>query len=138
MIELKGNSVQILDGELKRREQQNRAYLMRLTNENLLFNYLLESGRYTGRGIPKDAHTGWESPICQQRGHFLGHWLSAAAIRYQEIGDEEIKSKAEAMIAELALCQRDNGNGWIGAIPEKYLEWIAKGKSCLGASIQSS
>ena len=128
MKELKGKSVQILDSELKRREQQNRAYLMKLTNENLLINYLLESGRFTGRAIPQDAHTGWETPVCQQRGHFLGHWLSAAAIRYQETGDEEIKSKAEAMIAELALCQRDNGNGWIGAIPEKYLEWIGKGK----------
>ena len=75
MIELKGKNVTVLDGELKRRERKNRTYLMKLTNENLLFNYNLEAGRFEGREVPKDAHTGWESPVCQLRGHFLGHWL---------------------------------------------------------------
>ena len=23
-------------------------------------------------------HWGWEAPVCQLRGHFLGHWISAA------------------------------------------------------------
>jgi len=128
MEELKGKNVIIHDGELKRREHANRSYLMKLNSDNLLFNFKLEAGRYKGRGIPKEAHTGWESPVCQLRGHFLGHWMSAAAIHYQVTGDIELKAKLDTIINELSECQKDNGGKWIGPIPEKYLHWIANGK----------
>ncbi|GIO13226.1 glycosyl hydrolase [Cohnella xylanilytica] len=129
MEPLKGTNVLIRDGEIKRREAANRAYLMKLKNENLLFNYRLEAGRFSGRGIPDDAHGGWESPVCQLRGHFLGHWLSAAAMHVEETGDPELRVKMELIIDELAECQKDNGGRWAGPIPEKYLHWIANGKS---------
>lgn len=128
MQELKGKHVVINDNDLRRREKENREYLMKLTSDNLLFNFRLEAGRFSGRGIPEDAHTGWESPVCQIRGHFLGHWLSAAAFHYYKTGDMEIKAKADLIIEELAECQKDNGGQWAGPIPEKYLYWIAKGK----------
>nr|WP_254639587.1 beta-L-arabinofuranosidase domain-containing protein [Cohnella sp. GbtcB17] len=117
------------DGEINRREAANRAYLMKLDSDHLLFNYRLEAGRYEGRGIPEDAHGGWESPVCQLRGHFLGHWLSAAALYVDETGDPELKVKMDLIIDELAACQQDNGGQWAGPIPEKYLHWIASGKS---------
>lgn len=126
---LKGRRVILLEEELIRRERANRAYLMKLSSDNLLFNYRLEAGRYTGRDIPEDAHGGWESPACQIRGHFLGHWLSAAAMCYEETGDLELRVKADKIIEELAECQKDNGGQWVGPIPEKYLYWIAKGKN---------
>ncbi len=34
-----------------RREKSNRDYLMSLSNEDLLFTYNVEAGRYSGRGI---------------------------------------------------------------------------------------
>jgi len=126
--ELKGKQVAIREGELKRREAANRSYLMKLESEHLLFNYKVEAGRFSGRGIPKGAHGGWESPVCQLRGHFLGHWMSAAAFHYFETGDKELKVKLDVMIDELVECQKDNGGEWIGPIPEKYLHWIASGK----------
>lgn len=129
MKEIKGDNVKILDGDLRRREAANREYLMKLTSDNLLFNYRVEAGRFSGRGIPEGAHEGWESPVCQIRGHFLGHWLSAAAIHYYETEDKELKAKAEVIIDELAECQKDNGGQWVGPIPEKYLNWIANGKA---------
>lgn len=128
MKELNGKSVRIFEGELIRRENRNREYLMKLQNHHLLRNYQLEAGRYTGRGSDPTAMNGWEDPSCQLRGHFLGHWLSAAAFRYEENGDAELKAKAEAILDELALCQKDNGGEWAGPIPEKYLEWLAVGK----------
>ncbi len=128
MKEIKGKCVAINDSELLRREAENRAYLMSLSIDNLLFNYKLEAGRYSGRTIPDDAHGGWETPVCQMRGHFLGHWLSAAAIHYHKTGDMQLKAKADSIVDELAKCQRDNGGQWVAAIPEKYLYWIAKGK----------
>ncbi|HKM35149.1 MAG TPA: beta-L-arabinofuranosidase domain-containing protein [Lachnospiraceae bacterium] len=129
MKELKGTSVALFDGDLRRREEDNRTYLMKLKNEHLLFNYNLEAGRYGGRGIQTDVMGGWEASTCQIRGHFLGHWLSAAAIHYDETKDEEIKAKADALIAELKICQQENGGEWAAPIPEKYLYWIAKGKN---------
>ena len=94
MKELCGASVKLLEGGLLRREQANRAYLMKLRTDHLLRNYELEAGRYTGRGHDSEAFDGWEDPSCQMRGHFLGHWLSAAALRYQETGDRELQAKA--------------------------------------------
>ncbi len=129
MIVLKGKNVTVHDGDLKRREAANKSYLMSLTNDNLLFNYRVEAGRFHGREIPKDAHGGWETPVCQIRGHFLGHWLSAAALHYHQSGDLELKVKADLIVSELAECQKDNGGQWVGPIPEKYLHWIAEGKN---------
>lgn len=54
------------------------AYLLRLKTENLLQNHLLEAGARIDRPY-EQMHQGWESPHCQLRGHFAGHWLSAAA-----------------------------------------------------------
>jgi len=129
MKTLKGKDVLVHDSDLKRREEANRSYLLSLTNDNLLFNYKVEAGRYHGRDIPADAHGGWETPVCQIRGHFLGHWLSAAAFQYNQSGDPELKAKADLIITELAACQQDNGGQWVGPIPEKYLHWIAQGKN---------
>src|SRR5690625_3440588 len=97
---LKGKNVVVHEGDLKRREEANKNYLLKLTNDNLLFNYKVEAGRYHGRDIPVDAHGGWETPVCQIRGHFLGHWLSAAAFQYDQSGDAELKVKADLIITE--------------------------------------
>ena len=125
---LMSKQVKLQDDNLRRREAANREYLMKLTNENLLINFKLEAGRYPGRKLGSDAHGGWEAPECQLRGHFLGHWLSGAAMHYHMSGDRELKAKADVIIDELAECQNDNGGQWVGPIPEKYLHWIAVGK----------
>ena len=128
MKAVSGKQVVLKDGELLRRERSNRDYLMSLSNEDLLFTYNVEAGRYSGRGIQTHVLGGWEASTCQIRGHFLGHWLSAAARHYHAHGDMELKAKADAVVAELAVCQRENGGRWVAAIPEKYLYWIAEGK----------
>lgn len=123
-----GPGMELREEELLRREQRNRKYMMDLKSENLLLNYNLEAGRYTAAFFPEGIHGGWEAQTCQLRGHFLGHWLSAAAMRYHASGDGEIKAKADAIVHQLALCQEENGGQWVGAIPEKYLYWIGRGK----------
>ena len=126
---LNGKDVLLKERRLKEREYNNRKYLMSLSNDDLLFTYNVESGRYTGRGIQTKVLGGWEASTCQMRGHFLGHWLSAAALYCHAHEDMEIKAKADAIVAELAICQKENGGKWLAAIPEKYLDWIAKGKN---------
>lgn len=123
-----GENMLLKDQELLRRQARNRKYFMNLDSENLLLNFNLEAGRYTASSKQAHIHGGWETPLCQLRGHFLGHWLSAASLRYRADGDGEAKAKADAIVHELALCQQENGGQWAGSIPEKYLHWIAKGK----------
>lgn len=125
---VRSGQVTLLHEELLRRRAANRNYLMSLTDENLLLPFYLEAGLYGVDHMPQGVHGGWETPYCQLRGHFLGHWLSAAAMNYEATGDRELKAKADTIVSELARCQRENGGEWVGSIPEKYLHWIAKGK----------
>lgn len=121
--------ITLLPSLFQRRFELNRAYVMSLRNENLLQNHYLEAGLWNPPQRPEGIHWGWESPTCQLRGHFLGHWLSAAARIYAATGDAEIKAKADRIVSELGRCQRENGGEWAGSIPEKYLDWIARRKS---------
>lgn len=123
-----GQEVRILDPELKRREDANRDYMIHLENRFLLLNFNLEAGRDTSTDVIENMHGGWEFPTCQLRGHFLGHWLSAAAVHYHASGDMEIRAKADVIVAELEECQKENGGQWVGPIPEKYFYRIAAGK----------
>ena len=81
-------NVRLRPGVFKTRYDLNRQYVFSLKNANLLQNYYQEAGmwnprfRQTDMGEARrgdDIHWGWESPTCQLRGHFLGHWLSAAS-----------------------------------------------------------
>lgn len=121
-------SVKLLPGLFQDRFDLNRRYMLSLKTENLLQNYYLEAGLWMPRDHQEDIHWGWEAPTCQLRGHFLGHWLSAAALMAANTGDAEVKGKADYIIAELARCQQENGGEWAGSIPEKYLDWVARGK----------
>ncbi len=123
------NNVKVVltDGDLIRRRNDNRNYLMSLTTRNLLYNYELEATLTHDACIPQDMHGGWESPTCQLRGHFLGHWLSAAAMIICVSEDTELKAKADIIIDRLAKCQEANGGKWVASIPEKYLYRIANG-----------
>jgi DUF1680 family protein len=120
--------VKLLPGMFQRRFDLNYDYVTSLRNQSLLQNHYLEAGLWSARSRPEDIHWGWEAPTCQLRGHFLGHWLSAAARIYANTGDARVKAKADHIVSELARCQEENGGGWAGPIPEKYLDWIARGK----------
>lgn len=130
--------VQLAGGLFLDRFHLNRAYVASLTQENLLQNFHLEAGlrqwtiRCSHPAHPPDLgegrHWGWESPTCQVRGHFLGHWLSAAAQIWAATGDAALKMRAEAVVTELAVCQERNGDGWLAAFPPKYMDWLAQGR----------
>ncbi len=128
MRSLYGKDVVLREGELLMKEAENRNYLMELQSDALLQNFYQEAGLHQNFGSKSMAHGGWEDPTCQLRGHFLGHWLSAVAMRYFEIGDEEILAKAKHVVHELKKCQDENGGIWVASIPEKYFYWIARGK----------
>ncbi len=109
--------------------QVNRRYLASLKSELLLQNFYQEAGLWQPAQKPAEAHWGWESPTSQVRGHFPGHYLSAAARQAVVYGDSELRGKVEWIVTELGRCQRENGGEWVFSIPEKYLDWARRGKS---------
>lgn len=131
---VKGNAVKVLPGLFARRMKLNEDYLMELDPGCLLQNFYIEAGIIPPGGQvindPDKAkmHWGWEAPSCQLRGHFLGHWLSAAAALCA--GDEkpELKARIEFIVNELARCQELNGGEWVGSIPEKYFAMMKPGR----------
>ena len=129
--------VKLLSGPFLDRARLNRDYVVSLRDENLLQNFYLEAGlwnpvlRMTSknpRERGEDMHWGWESPTCELRGHFLGHWMSAAAYIAASTSDAEIDGKLARVVSELARVQRENGGRWAASIPERYLYWVAQKK----------
>ena len=127
-VPIKAKKVSLLQSDFNDRFNVNREYVVSLKNDNLLQNYYIEAGLKSWSSKPEGIHWGWESPECQLRGHFLGHWLSAASKIFDQTGDDEIKGKADRIISELYRCQKENGGKWAGSIPQKYFDWIASGK----------
>lgn len=121
-------NVQLLPGLFRERAEINRNYLMELDRQALLQNFYLEAGiTLPNLHTPDDPatpqmHWGWEAPTCQLRGHFLGHWLSAAAMLVATDKDRELKAKLDVIVDELERCRVKNGGKWIGPIPEKYFK----------------
>lgn len=125
-------SVQLNGGIFKERENVNRSYLLELDSQCLLQNFYLEAGIIMPNmqviNDPNNAklHWGWESPLCQLRGHFLGHWLSASSKMIATYGDKELLIKLNYIIDELERCQNLNGGKWVGSIPEKYFKRLER------------
>ena len=124
-------SVKILPGVFRERMDVNRQYLLELDTNCLLQNFYLEAGIILpGLQVvdPETAnlHWGWEAPTCQLRGHFLGHWISAAAKLIAADGEPELRVKLDNIVSELARCQELNGGEWVGSIPEKYFTRLIK------------
>ena len=112
--------VRLLDGPFKNAMELDRKYLFELDADRLLHNFRVTAG------LPSTAKPlgGWEAPDCELRGHFVGHYLSACALMYASTGDERLKAKGDAVVADLAECQAKLGNGYLSAYPETLIDRV--------------
>ncbi len=86
-------------------------YLLRLEPDRLLRGFRSEAGLK-----PKaEKYGGWESTGLA--GHTLGHYLSACSRMYQDTGNPQFLERVQYIVAQLAECQKANGNGYVAAIP---------------------
>jgi DUF1680 family protein len=116
--------VRLLDGTLKQQAEINQTYLDSLNTDRLLHSFRVTSG-LTSTATP---YGGWEKPDCELRGHFNGgHYLSAVALAYAGAGNDTLRKNGDTIVAELARCQKANGNGYLSAFPETEFETLAKG-----------
>ena len=143
--------VEMLPGQFLERMNVNARYLLELDTDCLLQNYYLEAGmtlpgmQSVSKPDEVNMHWGWEAPSCQLRGHFLGHWMSAAAklTAGVKVNDDQsgwqngrndddrvpgrtdllsLRAKLIDVVSGLRFCQKKNGGRWVGPIPEKYFD----------------
>ena len=111
------SQVRVLDGPFKHAQELNIDYMRALEPDRLLAPYRIEAGL-----PPKAAkYPNWESTGLE--GHTAGHYLTALAQIWAATGDPEMKQRLDYMVAELATCQRSNGNGYVGGIPGGRQLW---------------
>ena len=116
--------VRLLPGLLQQQAEINQNYLASLNTDRLLHSFRVTSG-LTSTATP---YGGWEKPDCSLRGHFNGgHYLSAVALAYASSGNDTLRKSGDAMVAELARCQKANSNGYLSAYPEAQFELLAAG-----------
>ncbi len=114
--------VRLLDGPFKDAMDRDAKYLLSLDPDRLLSGFRSEAGLK-----PKAArYGGWESSGLA--GHTLGHYLSACSRMYQATGNQKFLERVNYIVAQLAECQKANGNGYLAAIP--------KGKEIFGKVAQ--
>lgn len=136
---LEPGRIRLTSGTFENRRRLNREYVASLTERNLLQNHLLEAGvtdqawhlhpsraDLADRGL--DRHWGWETPGSLLRGHFLGHWMSAAAREVATTGDPLLRGRLENVVAGLERCQDENGGEWVFATPESFLRRLGEGR----------
>lgn len=117
--------VRLLEGPFREAMLRDQKYLLSLDPDRLLHNFRVTAG------LPSSARPlgGWEAPDVELRGHSLGHFLSACALMYSGAGDEQLKSKGEAIVAELAKIQqalqsRGFTPGYLSAFPEEFFDRV--------------
>jgi DUF1680 family protein len=96
----------------------DRKYLYDLDSDRLLHMFRVTAD------LPSSSEPlgGWEKR--ELRGHTMGHYLTACALMYASTGDEKLKAKADAIVAELAKCQKAFGNGYLSAYPEEGIKKV--------------
>lgn len=132
------SAVALERGEYDRRRTLNAEYLRSLRPAALLQNHYLEAGigdqgwhlhpsspDARSRGLER--HWGWETPGSLLRGHFVGHWLSAAAREVAVTGDAVLRAHLGEVLDGLERCQREIGDGWVFATPPAFLDRLARG-----------
>ena len=118
------NQVRLLDGPFLKATQVNEAWLESLPVDRLVRNFRVNANLTTSA----EPLGGWEAPDCELRGHYTGHFLSACALSYASTGNTTLKQRGDAVVAELAQCQKAIGNGYLSAFPQSFFDRLSAGK----------
>eukprot|EP01084_Bolivina_argentea_P301923 521025_1 len=78
-------------------QQRDLDYLLTLDSNRLVCLYLLAANK--SKTCDPYPHQGYY-------GHFIGHWLSAAALMYSNTGNETLQTKMNGIVLALSECQQ--------------------------------
>src|SRR6476659_7818517 len=106
------SAVKLTGGPLKRAQDLDRAYLLRLEPDRMLAYYRKRAGlEPKAQGYP-----GWDGDGRNLTGHIAGHYLSAVSMMYAATGDVRFKERAAYIVKELKEVGDKNGDGYLGAL----------------------
>jgi DUF1680 family protein len=117
--------VRLLPGPVADAAEVNRRFLAGMDEDRLLHVFRVNAG------LPSSAEPlgGWEAPVNELRGHYVGHYLSACAMRAAGFGDAALGVRGERLVAELARCQQAlGGSGYLSAFPEEFFDRLRDGR----------
>ncbi len=114
--------VTLLDGPFKQARDLNIKVLLEYDVDRLFATFRKEAG------LTKKAelYPNWEG----LDGHVAGHYLTALAMNYASVNNEECRKRMEYIITELRECQEANGKkypdwgkGYVGGVPNSDAIW---------------
>ena len=119
------SSVRVTGGPLKRAQDLNAEYLLKLEPDRMMAYYRKRAGLE-----PKaQGYTGWDGDGRNLTGHIAGHYLSGVSLMFAATGDPRFKERADYLVREMKEVQYKNGDGYLGAVDglrEKFGE-VANG-----------
>ena len=119
------SSVRVTGGPLKRAQDLDAEYLLKLEPDRMMAYYRKRAGlEPKAQGYP-----GWDGDGKNLTGHIAGHYLSGVSFMYAATGDPRFKERADYIVKEMKEVQDKNGDGYLGALEglrEKFAE-VAKG-----------
>src|ERR1044071_4064480 len=119
------SSVRVTGGPLKRAQDLNGAYLLKLEPDRMMAYYRKRAGLE-----PKaEGYPGWDGDGRNLTGHIAGHYLSGVSLMFAATGDPRFKERADYLVKEMKEVQDKNGDGYRGAVDglrKKFAE-VAKG-----------
>ena len=109
------NHVRLTGGPLKRAQDLDAEYLLKLEPDRMMAGYRLRAGLEA----KAEGYGGWDSVNGKQlTGHLAGHYLSAVSLMYAATGDPRFKERADYLVKEMKEVQDQRGNGYLGALTD--------------------
>ncbi len=115
------SAVRVIGGPLKRAQDLNAEYLLKLEPDRMLAFYRKRAGLK-----PKaEGYGGWDGDGRNLTGHIAGHYLSAVSMMSAATGDQRFKDRVDYIVNEMKEVQDKNGDGFLSALEgvrEKFAE----------------
>lgn len=123
------NQVSLTSSRFMANQNRTLSYLKFVDTNRLLYNFRANHKLSTNGA---QANGGWDAPNFPFRTHMQGHFLSAWAQCYAQLGDTACRDRATSFVAELLKCQKNNGaagfaTGYLSGFPESDFSKLESG-----------
>lgn len=119
------SAVRVTGGPLKRAQDLDAEYLLKLEPDRMMAYYRKRAGLE-----PKaQGYGGWDGDGRNLTGHIGGHYLSGVSLMYAATGDSRFKERVDYLVREMKEVQDKHADGYLGALAngkEQFIE-VSKG-----------
>jgi DUF1680 family protein len=128
------NQVSLTSSRFMDNQNRTLSYLKFVDTNRLLYVFRSNHKLSTNGATPNG---GWDAPDFPFRSHMQGHFLTAWAQCFAQLGDATCKDRATAFVGELLKCQNNNAaagfaKGYLSGFPESEFDKLEKGTMTSG------